>query len=302
MSEVSSAAADRAAYSGFWRRFAAWVIDCAVTSVGSVALRVVAPFVGIAGDTRFWLVFVAAYFFYCTLLESSPWQATVGKRALGLKVTNDRGERIGFARAAVRFIAKLLSVLTLCVGYLLIVVTQRRQTLHDLIAGTLVARDAASSRPAWLVSAAACVPFVFVVAGMALPTYQDYTIREQVNEGLVLADAHRAAIESLRRNSQRDFASVSSDSLDAGLPRRGRYVESIEVVAGVIVITYGGEASRALSGNVLAMVPALDSNGAMGWACGYGSPPAGFEVVFEGHGGYSDIEQRYIPSACRSPR
>lgn len=302
MNDVSSAAADRAAYSGFWRRFAAWVIDCLVISIGSVVLGVVAPLVGIAGNTRFWLVFVAAYFFYCTLLESSPWQASVGKRALGLKVTNEHGERIGFARAAARFVAKLLSVMTLCVGYLLIVVTKRRQALHDLIAGTLVAHDVASSRPAWLVSVAACVPLVFVVAGMAVPAYQDYTIREQVSEGLALAGAHRAAIESLRRSSKEDFASMNSDSLGTGLPHRGRYVESLEVVSGVIVITYGGEASRALSGSVLAIVPALDSNGAMGWACGYGNPPAGFEVVFEGHGGYSDIEERYIPSGCRSPR
>ena len=35
--------------------------------------------------------------------------------------------------------------------------------------------------------------------------------------------------------------------------------------------------------------------------CGYGNPPPGFEVVFEGHGGYSDIEERYLPSGCRSP-
>jgi uncharacterized RDD family membrane protein YckC len=302
VSDVSNAAADRAAYSGFWRRFAAWVIDCLVISIGSAVLRVVAPLVGVADNTRFWLVLAAAYFLYCTLLESSPWQASVGKRAFGLKVTNEHGDRIGFARAAARFVAKLLSVLTLCLGYLLIVVTKRRQALHDLIAGTLVARDAALPRPAWLVSAAACVPLVFVVAGMALPTYQDYATREQVNEGLALADGYRLAIESLRRNSQQEFAGITSDSLGPGLPERGRYVESIEVVSGVIVITYGGEASAALSGSVLAIVPALDANGAMAWACGYGNPPAGFEAVFEGHGGYSDIEERFLPYVCRSAR
>lgn len=301
MNDVSSAA-PRAAYSGFWRRFAAWAIDCLVISVGSVVLRIVSPLVGIGGDTHFWLVLVAAYFFYYTLLESSPWQASVGKRALGIKVTNENGAPIGFARAAVRFVAKLLSVLTLCLGYLLIVVTKRGQALHDLIAGTLVAQDAAASRPAWLVSAAACVPLVLVVGSMALPTYQDYAIGAQVSEGLSLAGDYQAAIERSRRGSQQDFAGMTSDSLGSELPRRGRYVESVEVVSGIIVITYGGEASAALSGSVLALVPALDSTGATAWACGYGNPPPGFEVVFEGHSGYSDIEERYLPSGCRSPR
>lgn len=302
MRDVSSAAADRAAYAGFWRRFAAWAIDCLVISIGSAALRAVASLVGVEGDTQFWPIFVAAYFLYCTVLESSSWQATVGKRALGLKVTNESGERVAFARAAARFAAKLLSVLTLCAGYLLIVVTKRRQALHDLIAGTFVAHDAASLQPAWIVSAAACVPLIVVVGGMAVPTYQDYAIRAQVDEGLALAAPYRAAIESSRLSSQQDLVRLTSDSLDEGLPQRGRYVESLEVVSGVIVITFGGEASRALVGSVLAIVPALDANGAIGWACGYGDAPAGFKVAFEGHGGYSDIEERYLPYACRSSR
>jgi Pilin (bacterial filament) len=68
----------------------------------------------------------------------------------------------------------------------------------------------------------------------------------------------------------------------------------------MIVISYGGAASTALAGSVLTMVPAIGPQRALGWACGYGSPPAGFETVFEGHAGYTDIEQRYIPSSCRS--
>ena len=101
----------------------------AVVAVDRVDLSI-APgeIVGLALDSaRLSLAALVGYFLYCTLLESSAWQATVGKRALGLKVTSARGERIGFARAAVRFAAKLLSVLTLCLGFLLIFVTQRRE-------------------------------------------------------------------------------------------------------------------------------------------------------------------------------
>jgi uncharacterized RDD family membrane protein YckC len=303
VTQVPGAADDRAAYAGFWRRFAAYAIDYAVVLLGTAALGAAATVAGFGDDAaRLSLAALMGYFLYCTLLESSAWQATVGKRALGLKVTNARGERIGFARAAARFVAKVLSVLTLCLGYLLVLVTPRRQALHDLIAGTLVANDAESPRRAWVVSAAVCVPVVFVVAGMALPSYRGHTIRAQVSEGLELASGYRTAIETAWRNMEGDFTNLSSDSLDRGLPQRGRYVESIEVVSGMIVVTFGAAADDAVAGRVLAIVPALDSERELAWACGYGHPPPGFEVVFENHPSYSDIEERFVPSACRSAR
>jgi hypothetical protein len=68
----------------------------------------------------------------------------------------------------------------------------------------------------------------------------------------------------------------------------------------MIVITYGAAADEAVAGSVLAIVPALDSERALAWTCGYGQPPAGFEVVFENHPSYSDIDERFVPSACRA--
>ena len=303
MIQVPGAADDRATYAGFWRRFAAYAIDYVIVLVGTAVLGAAATIAGLVDDgAGLSLAALIGYFLYCTSLESSAWQATVGKRALGLKVTNARGERIGFARAAARFAAKVLSVLTLCLGYLLVLVTPRRQALHDLIAGTLVANDSTAPRRAWLVSAAACVPVIFVVAGMALPTYRGYAIRAQVSEGLDLASGYRTAIETAWRNSKGDLTSLSSDSVGLELPQRGRYVESIEVVSAMIVITYGAAADDAVAGSVLAIVPALDSEGAIAWVCGYGEPPAGFEPVFVNHPSYSDIEERFVPSACRPAR
>jgi uncharacterized RDD family membrane protein YckC len=301
--QVPGAADDRAAYAGFWRRFAAYAIDYVVVLLGTAVLGAAATLAGLGDDgARLSLAALIGYFLYCTLLESSAWQATLGKRALGLQVTNALGERIGFARAAARFVAKVLSVLTLCLGYLLVLVTPRRQALHDLIAGTLVVNDATAPRRAWVVSAAVCVPIVFVVAGMALPSYRGYAIREQVGEGLELASGYRAAVETAWRNTEGDFADLSSDSLGHGLPQSGRYVESIEVVSGMIVITYGAGADDAVAGSVLAIVPALGPERALAWACGYGQPPAGFETVFENHASYSDVEERFVPASCRSAR
>ena len=75
---------------------------------------------------------------YSALLESSPNQATVGKMALGIKVTDLDGERISFGRATGRHFGKILSFLILCIGYLMVAFTERKQGLHDLMAGTLV--------------------------------------------------------------------------------------------------------------------------------------------------------------------
>lgn len=296
---------DRAAYAGFWRRFAAYAIDYAVLFLASALLGAVATELDALPEAAPQLsaVALACYLLYCALLESSRWQATLGKLALGIKVTGLHGERIGFGRAVARFVARLLSVLTLCLGYLLIAITKRRQGLHDLVAGTLVAFDATPRRPVWLVagvSAGALVPLLAVLTAGALPAYREYAIRAQVTEGLDLARGYRSAIETQWRNSPREFAELTSDSLGAALPRSSQYVESIEVVSGMIVISYGGAASDALAGSVLTLVPALGPQRTLGWACGYGPPPAGFEIVFEGHAGYTDIEQRYIPSSCRS--
>ena len=73
-------------------------------------------------------------------LESSSKQATLGKMAMGLKVTDLVGRRISFARATGRHFAKILSGMILLIGYIMAGFTERKQALHDMIAGTLVQR------------------------------------------------------------------------------------------------------------------------------------------------------------------
>ena len=121
MSDVLGAADDREAYAGFWHRLAAYAIDYLLVFVASGVLAAAAQLAGLIGESaqQLSLAVFAGYFLYYALLESSSWQATVGKRTIGLKVTNRHGERVGFARAAARFVARLLSVLTLCLGFLL---------------------------------------------------------------------------------------------------------------------------------------------------------------------------------------
>src|SRR5947199_10802714 len=71
---------------------------------------------------------------------SSSYQATLGKMALGLKVIDLEGRRISFARATGRHFAKVLSAIMLLIGFIMAGFTERKQALHDMIAGTLVIR------------------------------------------------------------------------------------------------------------------------------------------------------------------
>lgn len=77
---------------------------------------------------------------YHAILESSPWQGTVGKKLLNLKVANLKGERIGFLRASSRYFLLGLSRLLCGLGFLLIFFTKRKQTLHDKLSNTVVHR------------------------------------------------------------------------------------------------------------------------------------------------------------------
>jgi uncharacterized RDD family membrane protein YckC len=81
-----------------------------------------------------------AAWLYFSLMESSAYQATLGKRLVGIMVTDLSGQRIGFGRATARFFAKYLSQLILYIGFFMAGFTQRKQALHDLIASTLVVR------------------------------------------------------------------------------------------------------------------------------------------------------------------
>jgi uncharacterized RDD family membrane protein YckC len=84
---------------------------------------------------------VAVSWLYEAWLLSSDRQATVGKMAVGLKVTDLNGQRISFARATGRFFAKIVSSMTLLIGFIMAAFTERKQALHDMIAGTIVLKS-----------------------------------------------------------------------------------------------------------------------------------------------------------------
>lgn len=132
-------------YAGFLPRLAAVIVDGVILGVVNFALRGVFgdvgadPTVGVTAGPASGLgaVISLAYF---TVMEGGPWQATVGKRVLGLRVTDTNGEPIGYGKAFVRNIAKIVSGVILLIGYIMAAFTARKQALHDMIAGTLVVK------------------------------------------------------------------------------------------------------------------------------------------------------------------
>jgi uncharacterized RDD family membrane protein YckC len=147
-----------AGYAGFWRRVAAYVIDSLVltaalllvTLIGGFAFGVYVGLSGVATPTQDQLTSVlqlpvdgavlAGSWLYFTLFEASSLQATLGKLALGIRVTDLNGQRIGWGRANGRFFGKFLSGIILGIGYLMVAWTARKQALHDMVAATLVVR------------------------------------------------------------------------------------------------------------------------------------------------------------------
>lgn len=127
-----------AVYATFWERFAASFIDGLIVGAGTFVVNrfiIVNPW----GNMTF---NVLVGWLYNALLLSGPNQATIGKKAMGIKVTDTRGQRISFARATGRHFATFLSAIILAIGYLMMLWDDRKQTLHDKIADTIVVKQA----------------------------------------------------------------------------------------------------------------------------------------------------------------
>ena len=140
-------------YAGFWKRFLASLLDgLIITACFSLLVLVFgvgmwdgrtrydgpAAWAALSGMALFFMLEIVASWLYFALMESSKNQGTLGKMALGLRVTDIEGRRISFGRATGRYFGKILSGMTLLIGYLMAVFTQKKQALHDFVAGTLV--------------------------------------------------------------------------------------------------------------------------------------------------------------------
>jgi uncharacterized RDD family membrane protein YckC len=159
-----SVAMPRAEYAGFWLRLVALVIDNVLLGLGF--FLVVIPLLFLTGFRTFFdefhpddavndvgIFMLIVFFFlvatgalvltwlYHALMESSEWQATLGKMALGLVVTDMAGQRVSFGRATGRHFGKIITnVVPAFIGYIMAGFSDKKQALHDMLAGCLVLR------------------------------------------------------------------------------------------------------------------------------------------------------------------
>jgi len=142
-------------YAGFWFRVLAALIDGVISQVAIAIIVFVFVFSlalsladsmsaneleGMGGVVGAILGMIIQWLWF-TIAESSKWQATLGKKLLGLKVVDEHGQRISFARANGRYWSKILSAIILLIGFLMVAFTKKKQGLHDVIASTYVVKS-----------------------------------------------------------------------------------------------------------------------------------------------------------------
>jgi type IV pilus assembly protein PilA len=139
--------------------------------------------------------------------------------------------------------------------------------------------------------------FIGVLAAIAIPAYQDYTIRSQVTEGLNLAGAAKAAVAE----SFAETGAWPTDEKQLGLEgiQRGHFVTSVTVSKGTVVIGYGGEANALIARHQLTLRPTITEQGDVIWSCGY-AQDRGIDPRKGGAAPHAtNVARKYLPSSCR---
>ena len=148
------------------------------------------------------------------------------------------------------------------------------------------------------------VAIIGILAAIAIPAYQDYTIRAQVTEGMNLAAAAKAAVAETFLNrgtapANRTVAGMSANATDTV----GKYVTGVAVANGIITITYGNEANAAINTATLRLVPYISNDNSVSWRCGGAGAPTNSTMTgttFVDGGTLSGAANvKYLPAACR---
>jgi len=139
------------------------------------------------------------------------------------------------------------------------------------------------------------VAIIGILAAIAIPAYQNYTIRAQVTEGLNLSDGWKTAIAEYYAQTG---GWPSTTDLKGTGTSSGKYVSSIAVNSGVIEITYGLQANTKLGTHKLDLTPGTNGNNDVVWICGTALTPGSLSLASSTNG--TDISPQYLPASCHS--
>jgi type IV pilus assembly protein PilA len=149
------------------------------------------------------------------------------------------------------------------------------------------------------------VAIIGILAAIAIPAYQDYTIRAQVTEGLNLADSVKVAVADYYTENGAFPAAGLTTAAPAGLgyasPATGKYEQVDILVNGVIQATYSnvtGQANARLNGLVVGVSPYTTTNGELIWLCGLAPAPA-TNIATAGDATGTTIPAKWLPASCK---
>jgi type IV pilus assembly protein PilA len=145
------------------------------------------------------------------------------------------------------------------------------------------------------------VAIIGILAAIAIPAYQDYTVRSQVTEGLNLASDLKAAVAE--GFAQDGTWPLDNNSIGITATKSGKYVSDVSINTGTIMITYGGQANQNINGDTLALEPQTSDNGDVIWVCGRKAAPPGANaspVAGQTASAGTSIEAKYLPASCRA--
>jgi len=145
------------------------------------------------------------------------------------------------------------------------------------------------------------VAIIGILAAIAIPAYQDYTIRAQVSEGINMAAHAKVPVsDAFLNRGESPLDRAQAGMTKAATDTNGKYVQSVDIQKGVIVVTYGHEANAIIKGLTLTVTPYETPNGGIVWRCGTAQVPAGGDPLGTITAYVAPtVPDQYLPSSCR---